>query len=180
MDQRYTLRRFLKGAWQFAKPVQMCFVNLEKAFDLVSPVILCRVLQAYGVSGSFIHAVHSVCRSQSLFRITNTRSFLFLGEGWTPVGPSFSAILFITFKDRISMLSPNLEGVHFGDLRIGSLLFADDVVLLASSARDLQMSLDWFTAECEVGGMRISTSKSEAMVLRLKKLDCLPLVVKEF
>ena len=35
-----------------------------------------------------------------------------------------------------------LKGVLFGDLRIGSLLFADDVVLLVPSARDLQLSLD--------------------------------------
>ncbi|TWW67330.1 hypothetical protein D4764_02G0003710 [Takifugu flavidus] len=54
----------------------------------------------------------------------------------------------------------------------------DDVVLLASSARDLQLSLDRFAAACEVGGMKISTSKSEAMVLNQKKVECL-LRVKE-
>ncbi|TWW64132.1 hypothetical protein D4764_03G0011400 [Takifugu flavidus] len=62
--------------------------------------------------------------------------------------------------------------------QIGSLLFADDVVLLASSARDLQRSLDRFAAECEVAGMRISTFKSKAMVLSRKKVECL-LRVKE-
>ncbi|TWW54789.1 hypothetical protein D4764_0289820 [Takifugu flavidus] len=46
---------------------------------------------------------------------------------------------------------------------IGSLLSADDVVLLASSARDLQLSLDQFATACEAAGMKISTSKSEAM-----------------
>ena len=49
------------------------------------------------------------------------------------------------------------EGVRFGDLRIRTLLFADGVVLLASSV-DRWISL-------QPGGMRISTSKSEAMVL---------------
>ncbi|TWW67374.1 hypothetical protein D4764_02G0004150 [Takifugu flavidus] len=59
---------------------------------------------------------------------------------------------------------------------IGSLLFADDVVLLASSARDLQLSLDRFAAACEVAGMKISTSKSEA---QLEKEEILP-QVEEF
>ena len=45
------------------------------------------------------------------------------------------------------------------------MLFADDVVLLATSVCDLQLSLDRFAAECEAVGMRISTIKSEAMVL---------------
>ncbi|TWW65586.1 hypothetical protein D4764_21G0004860 [Takifugu flavidus] len=52
------------------------------------------------------------------------------------------------------------------------------VVLLASLARDLQRSLDRFTATCEAAGMRISTSKSKAMVLNRKKVEC-PLRVRE-
>ncbi|XP_056896310.1 transmembrane protein 269 isoform X2 [Takifugu flavidus] len=54
----------------------------------------------------------------------------------------------------------------------------DDVVLLASSARDLQRSLDRFASAREAAGMEISTSKSEAMVLNRKKVECL-LRVKE-
>ncbi|KAK0146656.1 putative uncharacterized transposon-derived protein F52C9.6 [Merluccius polli] len=73
---------------------------------------------------------------------------------------------------RISRHSQGVEGVRFGDLRIGSLLFADDVVLMASSDRDLQLSLDRFAAECEAVGMRISTSKSESMVLNRKRVEC--------
>ncbi|TWW71611.1 hypothetical protein D4764_16G0001080 [Takifugu flavidus] len=42
-------------------------------------------------------------------------------------------------------------------------IVGNDVVLLASSAHDLQRSLDRFAAACEAAGMRISTSKSEAM-----------------
>ncbi|TWW59258.1 hypothetical protein D4764_06G0007880 [Takifugu flavidus] len=54
----------------------------------------------------------------------------------------------------------------------------NDVVLLVSSACDLQRSLNWFAAACEAAGMKISTSKSEAMVLNQKKVECL-LQVKE-
>ncbi|KAI3359915.1 hypothetical protein L3Q82_014268, partial [Scortum barcoo] len=64
------------------------------------------------------------------------------------------------------------EGVRFGNHRISSLLFADDVVLLASSSQDLQHVLERFAAECEAAGMRISTSKSEAMVLDRKRVVC--------
>ncbi|KAI3367665.1 hypothetical protein L3Q82_026507 [Scortum barcoo] len=60
----------------------------------------------------------------------------------------------------------------FGNHRISSLLFADDVVLMASSGQDLQHVLERFAAECEAAGMRISTSKSEAMVLDRKRVAC--------
>ncbi|TWW77463.1 hypothetical protein D4764_12G0008530 [Takifugu flavidus] len=126
VDQLYTLSRVFEGAWEFAQPVHMCFVDLEKAFDRVPRGVLWGVLREYGVSGPLIRAVRSLYdRCQSLVRIAG-----------------------------------------------------NDVVLLASSARDLQRSLDRFAAACEAAGMRISTSKSEAMVLNRKKVECL-LRVKE-
>ncbi|KAI3360318.1 hypothetical protein L3Q82_014631 [Scortum barcoo] len=63
------------------------------------------------------------------------------------------------------------EGVRFGNHRISSLLFADDVVLFASSRPGPSACvLERFAAECEAAGMRISTSKSEAMALDRKRV----------
>ncbi len=75
------------------------------------------------------------------------------------------------FRDKISGCSRGEESIWFGNLRIASLLFADDVVLLPSSDRDLQHALGWFSATCNAAGMEISTSKSEAMVLCQKMVD---------
>ena len=56
---------------------------------------------------------------------------------------------------------------------LGTLVFADGVVLLAPSVRGLQLL-------CEATGMRISTSKSEAMVvLSQRKVLCLLQVAEE-
>ncbi len=74
--------------------------------------------------------------------------------------------------DRISRCSRGAESIRFGDLRIASLLFANKVVLLASSDRDLQQALGRFVAECEAVKMRVSTFKTEAMVLCCKPVDC--------
>ena len=65
--------------------------------------------------------------------------------------------------DRISRCSQGVEGFRFGNFRIGSLLFADDVVLLVSSGRDLQLSLMRFAAECEV---------AETIVVSQKRVEC--------
>ncbi|KAK0136738.1 LINE-1 reverse transcriptase [Merluccius polli] len=173
VDQLYTLCRILEGAWEFAQPVHMCFVDLEKAFDRVPRGVLWGVLREYGVSDPLIRAVRSLYdRCQSLVRIAGYKSDLFPVRVGLRQGCPLSPILFIIFMDRISRHSQGVEGVRFGDLRIGSLLFADDVVLMASSDRDLQLSLDRFAAECEAVGMRISTSKSESMVLNRKRVEC--------
>ncbi len=44
--------------------------------------------------------------------------------------------------------------------------------MLATSDQDLQHALGRFAAECEAVGMRISASKSEAMVLSRKRVAC--------
>lgn len=59
------------------------------------------------------------------------------------------------------------------------LLFADDVVPLASPVSGLQLSLDRSAAECEVVGIRISSSKSGAMLLGWKNKECFLLVREE-
>ncbi|CAJ1080918.1 hypothetical protein D4764_15G0006070 [Xyrichtys novacula] len=56
-DQLFTLARVLEGRWEFAQPVHMCFVDLEKAYVLVPRAILWGVLREYGVEGSLLRAV---------------------------------------------------------------------------------------------------------------------------
>ncbi|TWW59885.1 hypothetical protein D4764_06G0014150 [Takifugu flavidus] len=156
----------------------MCFVDLEKAYDRVPRSILWGVLREYGVDGPLIRAVQSLYRrSRSLVPIAGCKSDSFpvrVGQG-CPLPP----VLFITFIDRISRCSRGVEGVEFGRWKISSLLFADDVVLLAPSSKDLQHMLGRFTTECEAAWMRISTSKSESMVLARKKVECLLRVGEE-
>ncbi|KAI3376929.1 hypothetical protein L3Q82_000020 [Scortum barcoo] len=75
LDQLYTLHRVLEGLWEFAQPVHMCFVDLEKAFDRVPRGILWGVLREYGVRGPLLRAVRSLYdRSRSLVRIAGRPS----------------------------------------------------------------------------------------------------------
>ncbi|XP_068187802.1 insulin receptor substrate 1-B [Antennarius striatus] len=141
---------------------------------IVSLVVSCGgVLRQYGVRGPLLRAVWSLYdQSQSLVHIAGSKSDLFQVHVGLQQGCPPSPVLFITFMDRISRHSQGPEGVRFGDHRISSLLFEDDVVLLASLNLDLQRALERFAAECDASGMRISTSKSEAMVLDRKRVVC--------
>ncbi|KAI3377694.1 hypothetical protein L3Q82_008849 [Scortum barcoo] len=120
----------LEGLWEFAQPVHMCFVDLEKAFDRVPRGILWGVLREYGVRGPLLRAVRSLYdRSRSLVRIAGSKSDLFPVHVGLRQGCPLSPVLFIIFMDRISRRSQGPEGVRFGNHRISSLLFADDVSL---------------------------------------------------
>ena len=73
--------------------------------------------------------------SQSLVRTASSKSNSFLVVVGLRQGCPFLTILFITFIDRISRRSQHVEGVRFGDFRIGSLPFVDNVVLLTPLAQ---------------------------------------------
>ncbi|KAK3507178.1 hypothetical protein QTP70_009513 [Hemibagrus guttatus] len=66
------VRPVLEGSWEFAQPVHMCFVDLEKAFNRVPHGILWEVLWEYGVRGPLLRAVRSLYnQSRSLVRIAS-------------------------------------------------------------------------------------------------------------
>jgi len=46
------------------------------------------------------------------------------------------------------------------------------LVLMASSSQAFQRTLEKFAAKYEAAGMKVSSSKSEAMVLNQKKVEC--------
>ncbi|KAK3572660.1 hypothetical protein QTP86_001628 [Hemibagrus guttatus] len=78
LDQLHTLHRVLKDSWEFAQPVHMCFVDLEKTFDRVPCGILWEVLWENGVRGPLLKAVRPLYdQSRSLVRIASYKSELF-------------------------------------------------------------------------------------------------------
>lgn len=99
---------------------------------------------------------------------------------WTLPGMFLSTKLLL-FMDRVSRCSEEVDSVQFGCLRILFLLFADDVCVcfLDSSIDILHLSLGQFAAECEMDRMRISSFKSEAIVLGHKRVECPILVWNE-
>ncbi len=107
-----------------------------------------------------------------MVRIAGSKSDLFPVHVGLQQGCPLSPVLFIIFMDRISRCSQGPEGVLSGDHTISSLLFADDVILLAPSDQDLWHALGRFAAECE------AKSESKAMVLSRKKVAS-PLQVGE-
>ncbi|KAI3366683.1 hypothetical protein L3Q82_009358 [Scortum barcoo] len=151
-----------------------CALWIWRRHSTVSLVVFCGGCSTSMGSGEpLLRAVRSLYdRSRSLVRIAGSKSDLFPVHVGLRQGCPLSPVLFIIFMDRISRHSQGPEGVRFGNHRISSLLFADDVVLKASSGQDLQHVLERFAAECEAAGMRISTSKSEAMVLDRKRVVC--------
>ena len=83
-----------------------------------------------------------------------------------------SPLLFIVYMDWIVGKCAITEGVRVGQEKISHLLFADDLVFLDESEERLQLTLERFGVECSDACMRISTSKSEGIVVTRNEAQC--------
>ena len=88
------------------------------------------------------------------------------------IRPGCVLSLFIIYIFWMDKLSRTDECVTIGRCKISRLLFADDLVLLASSESGLQHGLNGFAAACDIAGMKISTSKTEVLHLSRNPVRC--------
>ena len=139
-NQLFTIAVWLGCSCEFAPPIYMCFVDLEKADDRVPWRVL------WGHCGSMVYQVFCYGLSSPCLTSVRAASVYSALSQACPVGVGLcqccplSTILFVIFMDRISRRSRGEESAWFGNLKFALLVFADEMVLLASSVHDFQHS----------------------------------------
>lgn len=94
-----------------------------------------------------VSGLHLYNQSSSCICILGTKSSSF--SVWIGLRQDYllSLIPFVVFMGIISRRSHGEEGVWFENVRVYALLYADDVVLLASSSHDIQRALGQFSVK---------------------------------
>lgn len=77
-------------------------------------------------------------------------------------------VMFIHRHSPLELISARVVPCHHSCQKWPLCSVVDDTVVLASSDHDLDHVLAWFVAQCKAAALRISSSKSEAMVLVLE------------
>ena len=152
---------------------QCVFVDLEKAYDLISRDKLRAVLLQYGVGGQLLTAIKSLyMHSGVCVSVNSATTKPFRVSVGLRQDCSLSPIMFLICMDRIVKKSESCGGVKIGDCTVQRLLFADDLVLLDSTQNGIQQALDRFSDACSVAGIKISTTKRETMRLSRQPKQC--------
>ena len=150
------------------KPVYTAFVDFRKAYDCVQRPVLWKCLESLGVHGHFLDSLKSMYAQVKLqVRSGGAVGMPFESHQGVKQGDPLSPLLFGLLIDRVeAFIEQQLPtvGVHLRDKLIKVLLYADDLVLLAESARDLQLMLTVLHTFSECTGMVVNTKKSEVVV----------------
>lgn len=167
VDQIFSLRNIAEKFLAKNRKVFCTFVDLEKAYDKVERDDLWSTLSVYGVDGNLIRALKSLYDgSSACVRINGAYSDWFaIGKG-VRQGCVASPWLFNLFMDScLDDLKDCGWGLRLGELLVKCLLYADDQVLLAESAEEMQKMVTLVNESFSKRGMKINVSKTKVMVL---------------
>ena len=146
--------------------VYSCFVDFRKAFDSVLHTAILIKLIKMDIHGLFYNIVKSMY-SQSLLcvKVNNKVTNTFQSMVGVRQGDVLSPNLFKIFiNDLPTYLSSSQDPVYLNEKRLDCLMFADDVILVSSSAVGLQQKLNLLQTFCDDWCLSINVDKTKVLI----------------
>lgn len=176
-DQIFSMRQIIEKYQENNKNLFMCFVDLEKAFDKVPRQTLFEILSEYGVNGALLKSIQSLyVNSRAAVRIDGKLSSWFQVGNGVRQGCCLSPLLFVIYMDKIIKSARFSGKVNIGDISVDCLAYADDLVLMADSVGDLQLSINELNRACNEFQMKISAAKTKVMHVGKVRMNVLCLL----
>ena len=176
-DHIFTLKTLVDKALYQKKKLYVCFVDFRKAYDTVWRDALFYKLLLNNISKKFVNILRKMYdKLQICVRLQNGLTYPFRSKVGLKQGCNLSPILFNIFiNDFVQGLSelqtdaPSLE-----NLKIGCLLYADDLVLISESEKGLQTSLDYLEKFNNKWDLKVNPSKTKYMAISKGKRHSIP------
>ena len=191
MDHIFSLNAIIELYLANRKKLYCAFVDLKKAFDSVHRISLWKKLIAHNVNGNIIKVIYNMYEgAKSCVAIGEDLSNSFLCKVGVRQGDNLSPLLFSIFlNDLESHLSRNFSGLSFlrdqiyselededtvTFLRLFILLYADDTIILAESAAELQLALDSMSEYCQNWSLNVNVDKTKIVIFSRGKVRNIP------
>ena len=128
-------------------------------------------LLLYGVSGKLYEAVKALYSSTSAcIKLSGTHSNWFQTVSGVRQGDSLSPTLFnVYINDLVEEISDLNLGVNIGESILSTLLYADDLVLMADTEENLHTMLNKLYDWCKRWQMKINFNKTNVIHFRSKR-----------
>jgi hypothetical protein len=144
-----------------------CFVDFKKAFDLVNRTKLFEKLQFFGIPFKLCSLLNTVMGNISLrVRSNGSVSSTFVSHNGLPQGDPLSPLLFSLYIADLPDVLHCCNGIPLQSNTHDSLkyiLYADDLVLVAPTPIDLQISVARLQTYCTENDLTVSIPKTKCL-----------------
>ena len=181
MDHAFTLHSIIDIYLQKRKRVYCAFVDYRKAFDLFNRSYLWQKLIAHGINGNIVNVIYNLYSgAKSCVRSNKKMSDYFPCNIGVRQGDNLSPLLFaIYLNDFEYFVSRRYNGLdslandirdNLSDddvevfIRLYVLLYADDTIIMAESAEELQDALNDVYDYCHLWDLIVNTSKTKIVI----------------
>ena len=164
-DNLFVLNTILWKSSAQRKKVHLAFVDLKKAYDTVSRQKLWATLRRLGIKKSFLACLQALYSEDRFITEVNGEWTIpiYLGRGLRQ-GCSLSPILFALYVAEWGEELVNCaEGIKLGNIVVSVLFFADDIILVSSTAEGLHRMLRISEKHSKRLRMNISEKKSQVL-----------------
>ena len=176
-DHLLTLTLLLEASSEWSTEVWIGLIDFEKAFDTVEHEPLWKALAEQGVKKQYIDMLKRVYKQQTATVKAGVESREFSIPKGVWQGDPISSLLFVavmesifrSLKQRWGHLNARRTGTYYGVVidnpadPLTNLLFADDVVLVASCRRDISRMIADLDKNAVKFGLKIHTGKTAVL-----------------
>ena len=172
VDALFVLRQIIEKRREYNQETHIAFVDLEKAFDNVDRQKLWNIMDRRGYPQHLINSVKILYKSTSVVLDLNGRL-----SGDIPInkgvrqGCCVSPTLFNIYIDDMlrAWKSRVTSGIQLNkSICMGSLLYADDIVLIQENEDDLQRAMFQLQEVAREYSLTISVRKTKTMAFKGK------------
>ena len=186
MDHIFTLHGIIDYYLQMKGRVYVAFVDYTKAFDLIDRSSLWLKLIKNGVKGKILNVIHNMYNNaKSCVKSGNVRSEFFSCNVGVRQGENLSPVLFAIYLNDFShAMSQSYSGLESLEgrmqeemdtlLKLYVLLYADDTIVMAESAEQLQKALDALNEYCNSWALTVNVSKTNIIIFSRGKVRKYP------
>ena len=169
-DHIYSLYSLIHNRKMHKIDTYTCFVDCRKAFDTVNRDCLWFKLMALGINGKFLQSIQSLYMNVSCsVRINEYLTDFFPVKQGVKQGCGLSPTLFAIYANDLAAEINALNcGIKYENNEISLLMYADDIVLIAGTAADLQKMLDALDSWCNKWRLAVNESKTKILHFRNK------------
>ena len=167
----FTLHSVIQNRLNDGKDTFVAFIDMCKAFDWIDRSLLLYKLLKTNISGKMYFAIKSLLvNTYSCLKLKDFLSNWFHTASGVRQGDTLSPNLFNIFINDLAVDIKNLNlGIKMGDVNLSILLYADDIVLMAESDKDLQAMLNYVNQWCNKWKLSINGVKSQIIHFRKRR-----------